>query len=139
MCRGARWAWPVPRGVCAKHASLCHPHVEPAGTPLCAACDVGAQVDWGNALRLCPARSGRNHEPLALAADGYFGANVKKAVDPVMDLESIAYTWLAIVHGSGEAPWDRSDTVRSVWLDKNAGDAGVARVLTFLQKPGYSW
>ena len=108
-------------------------------------------MDWGNALKLVPATSVSKHGTLAFAADGYFGEE-KKQVHAVMDLAPIAYTWLAIVYGNGEAPWDLSKESRAAWMDTNAAldgvarakkflqkNAGVARAKKFLQKDAYTW
>ncbi len=97
-------------------------------------------MDWGNALPLTPVTYVRRHGTLAFAADGYFGEE-KKEVHAVMDLASIAYTWLAIVYGNGEAPWDRSKETRTEWMDANAALAGVTRAKKFPQKSTrkYTW
>jgi hypothetical protein len=88
------------------------------------------QVDWGHALRL--KRRICQHGTAAFAANGYFGKSAVPA-HPIMDLASIAYTWLAIVHGNGEAPWDHLETARTYWLDTNGG-TGVPHVKAFLER-----
>ncbi len=103
------------------------------------------QVGWRLAL---PWR----HEPpynatalgaAAFAADGYLlqGRGLA-AAHPIMDLASIAYTWLTIVHGEadGRAMWappgtqlDRVEHARWRWLSDFAGEAGVREVTAYLR------
>jgi hypothetical protein len=50
-----------------------------------------------------------------------------------MDMASVGYTWLAIVHGSpyGEAPWD-DEVTRTRWLQASAALFAVDKVATYL-------
>jgi hypothetical protein len=99
-------------------------------------------VDWGLALRLVEGDTIRCHGTGAFAADGYFFGDASLPVHPVMDLAAIAYTWLAIVYGNGEAPWDCEDISRADWVEGR--DAEAKRVKTYLHrvyngKAIYNW
>ena len=93
------------------------------------------QVDWGLALRWLDGRNAAGCGTATFTADGFF--NATKAPHPIMDIASVAYTWLAIVHGNpyGEPPWSDEDS-RTGWLSAKRRAKkrwlGVAEVDEFL-------
>ncbi len=90
-------------------------------------------MDWGLALRWQAAGADAAGRGTAtFTADGFFNAATKKP-HPIMDIASVAYTWLAIVHGSpyGEPPWSNEAT-RTRWLVTSTSLFGVAEVAAFL-------
>ena len=69
---------------------------------------------------------------------------------PLVDLESVAYTWVSIVHGRGAAPWaptspELTSSNRDDWLAEHREDTGVEWVNEYVERvraeaPGvYTW
>jgi hypothetical protein len=94
------------------------------------------QVDWGLALPWLDKRNAAGCGTATFTANGFFNATTK-APHPIMDIASVAYTWLAIVHGNpyGEPPWNDEDS-RTGWLSAKRRAKkrwlGVAEVDEFL-------
>ena len=68
----------------------------------------------------------------------------------LVDLESVAYTWVSIVHGRGAAPWaptspELTSSNRDDWLAEHREDTGVGWVNEYVERvraeaPGvYTW
>jgi hypothetical protein len=89
------------------------------------------QVDWGLALPWRAAHNGAERGVPAFAANRVFSVD-RMAVHPVMDLASIAYTWVAIVYGRGRAPWE-DELSRTTWLTQHEEDPAVKYVLEYLK------
>lgn len=100
--------------------------------------EVPVQVDWGLALPWLDKRNAAGCGTATFTADGFFNATTK-APHPIMDIASVAYTWLAIVHGNpyGEPPWNDEDS-RTGWLSAKRRAKkrwlGVAEVDEFLRR-----
>jgi hypothetical protein len=90
-------------------------------------------VDWGLALRWLAGADAAGCGTATFTANGFFNSK-KKAPHPIMDIASVAYTWLAIVHGNpyGEPPWN-DEVSRTSWLSAKKSRVGVAEVEGFLE------
>jgi hypothetical protein len=91
-------------------------------------------VDWGLALRWLAGTDAAGCGTAPFTANGFFNSK-KKAPHPIMDIASVAYTWLAIVHGNpyGEPPWN-DEVSRTSWLSAKKSRVGVAEVAEFLDR-----
>ena len=98
--------------------------------------DSAVLIDWGLSSTFGSNMAGCG--VAAFAASSVF-ANTSFSARPAADLESMAYTWVAIVHGHGAAPWPATEaslsaSVRDDWLSSHGDELGVKKVLDYIRK-----